>query len=178
MPASGMDQRNYMTLKFGGIKRALQAQELIARTAERDGLHLDLEGIKRTPPTLDAHRFVAFAADAGIDPGLAVDSVFSAHFQQGLDISDPTVLAMLGALIGLDGQSVTRHLQTDDGADAVRNSDWSGRRIGIQAVPCFVFGGRFALSGAQEPESFLPLLDLATLTRITAIYSATRARVL
>jgi predicted DsbA family dithiol-disulfide isomerase len=33
--------------------------------------------------------------------------------------------------------------------------------MGIQAVPCYVFGGRFALSGAQEPNVFLPLFDLA-----------------
>jgi predicted DsbA family dithiol-disulfide isomerase len=35
------------------------------------------------------------------------------------------------------------------------------RRQGINGVPCFIFNGRFLLSGAQEPESFFQLFDLA-----------------
>ncbi|MBL9034921.1 MAG: hypothetical protein JNN33_09160, partial [Rhodospirillaceae bacterium] len=35
------------------------------------------------------------------------------------------------------------------------------RRIGINGVPFMVFNGRFGLSGAQEPEALLNMLDLA-----------------
>jgi predicted DsbA family dithiol-disulfide isomerase len=35
------------------------------------------------------------------------------------------------------------------------------RRAGINGVPCFIFNGRYALSGAQEPEAFFQLFDLA-----------------
>jgi len=35
------------------------------------------------------------------------------------------------------------------------------RRQGINGVPCFVFNGRFGLSGAQDPEVFFQLFDLA-----------------
>jgi predicted DsbA family dithiol-disulfide isomerase len=35
------------------------------------------------------------------------------------------------------------------------------RRIGIDAVPCFIIDGDYALAGAQDPEMFLPLFDLA-----------------
>ena len=34
-------------------------------------------------------------------------------------------------------------------------------RAGIEGVPCFIVDGGYALSGAQEPEFFLPLFDLA-----------------
>ncbi len=34
-----------------------------------------------------------------------------------------------------------------------------GRRSGITGVPYFIFDRRFALAGAQEPASFLPLFD-------------------
>jgi predicted DsbA family dithiol-disulfide isomerase len=39
--------------------------------------------------------------------------------------------------------------------------DRLARRQGINGVPCFIFNGRFALSGAQPPEALLQLLDLA-----------------
>ena len=35
--------------------------------------------------------------------------------------------------------------------------------MGINAVPCFVVNGDYAISGAQEPEAFFPLLDLASI---------------
>jgi predicted DsbA family dithiol-disulfide isomerase len=33
--------------------------------------------------------------------------------------------------------------------------------MGVQGVPCFVIEKRFAISGAQEPEYFMPLFDMA-----------------
>jgi predicted DsbA family dithiol-disulfide isomerase len=38
--------------------------------------------------------------------------------------------------------------------------DRNARRIGINAVPCFIFEQQYAVSGAQEPEFFLPVFDL------------------
>jgi predicted DsbA family dithiol-disulfide isomerase len=38
--------------------------------------------------------------------------------------------------------------------------DRGTRRLGINAVPCFVFAGQYAVSGAQDPEFFLPVFDL------------------
>ena len=34
--------------------------------------------------------------------------------------------------------------------------------MGISAVPCYVINGDYAISGAQEPEAFFPLFDLAS----------------
>ena len=162
MPTSGMDQRNYLALKFGGPKRAQQAYELIGRTARMDDLPLNLDAIERTPPTLDAHRFVAFLTTLGIDPSDAIDAVFCAFFQDGANIGDADVLEGLGRELGVAPGLVATLLRDDALADAVRASDWSARRMGIQAVPCFVFQGQYALSGAQDPDAFQPLLDLLT----------------
>jgi hypothetical protein len=35
------------------------------------------------------------------------------------------------------------------------------QRLSIHAVSCFILDHDYAISGAQEPEIFLPLLDLA-----------------
>ena len=35
------------------------------------------------------------------------------------------------------------------------------RNVGINGVPCFIFNGRHALPGAQSPEVFFQLFDLA-----------------
>ena len=87
MPSTGMDQRNYLALKFGGPRRAQQAHEMIARTARMDDLSLRLDAIERTPPTLDAHRFMQ-----------AVQRVMrmgAQHFERDYCESEHTALGIL-----------------------------------------------------------------------------------
>jgi len=161
IPAAGMDRRAYMAAKFGGVERAVQVYAMVAETAARDGLTLNLNAITRTSNTLDAHRLLRFLTGAGIDASAAADALFSAYFQRGMDLGRHEVLAAVAADMGADPQAAHDYLAGDQDRAAVRAADMSARQMGIQAVPCYVFGGRFALSGAQEPNVFLPLFDLA-----------------
>ena len=61
---------------------------------------------------------------------------------------------------GLDAQLTQHYLQSDEGRQEVVASDVYARRLGINGVPCFIIDGKYALSGAQDPEFFLPLFDL------------------
>lgn len=161
MPPAGMDRRDYLSAKFGGSGRAAQIYAMVAETAERDGLTLDLEAIHRTPNTLDAHRLARHAARRGCDPATAAEAIFRAYFQQGRDIGNRGVLADIAGELGLDHEEAAQHLGGRGDINHVRTADAAARRMGIQAVPCFVFDRRYALSGAQEPESFFPMFDLA-----------------
>jgi predicted DsbA family dithiol-disulfide isomerase len=160
MPMAGLDRTAYLAAKFGGVERARQIYSVIEETAARDGLPIALDRIRRTPNTFDAHRLVRFAERRGLADRLT-SRLFQAYFVEGADIGDREVLAAAAAEIGLDGDEALCHL--GDGADsaAVRASQSVARQLGIQAVPCFVFDRRYALSGAQEPVAFLPFLDLA-----------------
>jgi predicted DsbA family dithiol-disulfide isomerase len=71
------------------------------------------------------------------------------------------VLAEVAADAGLDRAEAADYLAGDTDAEAVLGEDALARRAGINGVPCFIFNGRFALSGAQEPEAFFQLFDLA-----------------
>jgi predicted DsbA family dithiol-disulfide isomerase len=161
MPAAGMNRRDYLSAKFGGSGRAAQIHAMVAETAERDGLAFELDAIRRTPNTLDAHRLARYAARHGCDPAIAAEAIFCAYFQQGRDIGDRGVLADIAGELSLDRQDAARHLDGRGDINHVRAADAAARRMGIQAVPCFVFDRRYALSGAQEPESFFPMFDLA-----------------
>ena len=54
MPKAGMDRREYLETKFGGKEGAVRAYAPVVETAERAGLKIDFEAMKRTPNTLDA----------------------------------------------------------------------------------------------------------------------------
>ena len=85
--------------------------------------------------------------------------MFQAYFVDGRDIGNARVLTEIGESVGLADAGA--YLASDDGGEEVRAEDSLARRQGINGVPCFIFNYRFLLSGAQEPESFFQLFDLA-----------------
>jgi len=160
MPRAGMERDAYLSAKFGGPERARQIYAVVEETAERDGLPLYLDRIRRTPNTLDAHRSIRIAARYGLGDALA-DALFRVYFADGLDIGDRDTLAATAAGIGFDAHEMKALLASDAESTAVQSADKLARQLGLQAVPCYIFDRRYALSGAQEPTSFLPLLDLS-----------------
>lgn len=160
LPRAGMDRDAYLIAKFGGLGRARQIHSAIEDTAERDGLDLNLGRIRRMPNTFDAHRLIRIADRHGA-AGPVVGALFHAYFVDGLDIGDIDTLAATAAGAGLDPAETKAQLLGDAEATNVRSADLLARQLTLQAVPCYIFNRRYALSGAQEPGSFLPLLDLA-----------------
>lgn len=161
MPPGGMDRRAYVAAKFGGLDRAQQAYGLVLETAERDGLPIRLDRIKRTPNTIDAHRLIRLLADRGTPPERVIDALFARYFIDGADLGDQAVLSEVAAMLGHELEIAAALLAGPKARPMVLAEDAAARRLGIQAVPCFVFNKRFALAGAQEPSAFRPLLDLA-----------------
>lgn len=160
LPASGMDRRQYMIAKFGSLERAQRLYEAVSRVGAQEGIKFDFDRIARTPNTVRSHRLLYAAAEEGRQPEL-LELVFGAYFTEGLDIGDPGVLTELGHEAGLSGAAIADAMVEGGRLDSAMTEDLQSRRIGINGVPFFVFNGRFGLSGAQEPEALLNMLDLA-----------------
>jgi predicted DsbA family dithiol-disulfide isomerase len=160
LPASGMDRRQYMIAKFGSLERAQRLYEAVSRVGAQEGIRFDFDQIARTPNTVRSHRLLYAAAEQDKQPEL-LELIFRAYFPEGRDIGDPDVLAELAALAGLPGAAIADALVEGGRLDSAMTEDLQSRRIGINGVPFFVFNGRFGLSGAQEPEALLNMLDLA-----------------
>lgn len=158
MPADGMDRRQYLELKFGGKEAAVKVYSQIAEAAQEDGLRLNLAAIKRTPNTLDAHRLIHWAGIEGQQTPV-VSALFAAYFEQGLDISDPEVLARIATAHKMDGAAIRALLQSDADRDDIRARDTHSRERGVQGVPMFIVGGQHALSGAQPTDLWLQAID-------------------
>jgi predicted DsbA family dithiol-disulfide isomerase len=54
--------------------------------------------------------------------------------------------------IGLDAEDIRAALASDQDVAEVEGEALSAKEAGIEGVPCFIFGGKFAVSGAQAPE--------------------------
>ncbi len=162
MPRMGMSRPDYVVRKFGGEDRARRLYTSITEIGRAEGLQFRFDRIRRTPSSVDAHRLVRYASRFGCADAM-VEALFSAHFTDGHDIGDHSVLVAIAAASGLDPIAVRRFLASDDEAEAVHADNLRAHRLGINGVPCFVVGGSHAIAGAQEPEVIERLLDVAAI---------------
>ena len=160
MPASGMDRRRYLELKFGGPERAQQAYEPVLAAGGSEGIAFAFDRILRTPNTALSHRFLRMAQAEGRGQP-AVERVFSAYFFEGRDIGRQETLLEIARAIGLDAEAIGERLEAGEGLLEVLSEDARAREIGIQGVPTFIFDGKYVLSGAHPPEVLFQMFDLA-----------------
>lgn len=157
MPAGGMDRRAYLEAKFGGRDGAARAYAPIVERAEEAGLALNLDQIKTTPNTLDAHRLIHWAGIEGRQTA-AVSALFKAYFTEGRDIGDHDVLADIADGIEMDAAVVRRLLGSDADLEDIRRRDAHSREMGVTSVPTFIVAQRHAVPGAQTKEMWVKVI--------------------
>jgi len=160
MPTSGVLWANYLATKFGAPERAESVFAAITRAGHSERIAFDFAAISQMPNTVQSHRLLRFAERFGRQDTM-MEALFRAYFLDGEDIGDIETLARVAAVCGLDGLAAMAFLEGDEERNAVLSEDMRARRMGINAVPCYIVNGAYALSGAQEPEAFYPLFDLA-----------------
>ena len=158
MPKTGMDRRAYLEGKFGGTEGAKSAYRPIVDTLSKEHPEADLGKIEKTPNTLDAHRLIHWA---GLEAKqtMMVDALFEAYFVDGRDIGDHETLADIADTIGMDASVVTRLLKTTEDVELISSRDAHARERGITGVPMFVVAQQHAVSGAQNSDLWLNVID-------------------
>ncbi len=169
MPSGGVPREEYLRAKFGSG----DAERIYANIREvglTEGLEFRFDLMKRTPNTIQSHRLIAWAAEQeGADSqGALVEQLFQSYFLEGGDLCDTAILTAAAERAGLDPKVAEAFLAGDGFHDTVVAEDASARGMGIQGVPCFIADGAYVISGAQEPEYFMPLFDLVSTAQAAA----------
>jgi predicted DsbA family dithiol-disulfide isomerase len=159
MPASGMERQAYLTMKFGSAAQADRLYRNVAAAGASVDIPFDFARIRRTPNTRKAHALIREALAEGVGDAM-VERLFRAYFLEGHDLGDRATLDDLAADAGLEPSATQRALDDPAIEERVVAEDRGARRLGINAVPCFIFARQYAISGAQDPEFFLPVFDL------------------
>jgi predicted DsbA family dithiol-disulfide isomerase len=107
--------------------------------------------------TFDAHRLLWLATATGHQEALK-QRLLEAYFTDGLNVADHEVLADCAADVGLERDGVIGFLASDDGVVETRAELDEARELGITAVPTYVFGGTWAVPGAQDSDTFAVVL--------------------
>jgi predicted DsbA family dithiol-disulfide isomerase len=137
-----------------------QAQAMIERmveTAAAEGIAMDFEHIQ-PGNTFDAHRLLHWAAPRGAQDALK-ERLFRAYLCEGQPIGEPELLVRLASEVGLEPDEAAGVLATDAYASEVHADIAAARQLGINGVPFFVFAQRYGVSGAQNADSLLSVLQ-------------------
>lgn len=149
MPPEGMPRSEYVARKFG--TRGGAVYDRVTMVGREVGIAFAFDRIVRQPNTVAAHSVIELA-DKHDRQDAAVEAFFHAYFLDGVDLTVRENLARIATDAGLDRAEVERWLDNEDAYAAVEAEDARAREIGIEGVPCFIFNGRFAVSGAQPAE--------------------------
>jgi predicted DsbA family dithiol-disulfide isomerase len=160
VPREGISREEYLITKFGSVERYNSGASRIAEAAASIGLRYDREKIKRQPNTLDCHRLILWAGRIG-NAAQMKQRLMELYFAEGGDLSDPEVLARAVAECGLNAAEVRVQLASDADVETVEAEARRAGEAGIDAVPCFIFGGLIAVSGAQAPEYLAQAIERA-----------------
>ena len=160
MPSAGMARKDYVESKFGGPERAKEIYARVAGVGNEVGIPFQFDKIERQPNTINAHRLIAYAGVQGKQDAVS-EALFRAFFLELRDISDVTSLSDIAASAGLNRETVYAYLSSDQGSAAAQQEDAVARQLGITGVPFFVFGGKYAVSGAQNPDVLVQAYEQA-----------------
>lgn len=141
------------------VEQARQLNDRVVQMAKQVGLtyHFDKAIVANS---FNAHRFTHFAKQHGKQHE-AEELLFRSYFTDGKNIDDYTTLIDLGSSLGLDTVALKAALENGDHADDVRTDIYEAQQIGVRGVPFFLFNRKYAVSGAQESQTFLETLEKA-----------------
>lgn len=154
IPAGGLERRSYMLAKFGSAERLRQAHDNLVEAGRADGIAFAFDAITVAPNTLDAHRVIRWAGSAGPDvQNRLARRLFELYFQEGRNVGDPAELIAAARDAGMDAALVETLLPTDADRDAVTDEIATASRMGVRGVPCFILENKYAVMGAQDPQT-------------------------
>ena len=162
LPREGTGRRAYLEAKFGGPERAQQIYARVTAAGRTVDIPFAFDAIEKQPNTLDAHRLIAWAQGRPEgDADALVEALFRAYFVEGRFVGDREVLVQLAADAGFDADDA-RAMFASGALDAeVSGADRRARELGVGGVPFFIFNGKTAVSGAQEPDTLLDAIAQA-----------------
>jgi predicted DsbA family dithiol-disulfide isomerase len=158
IPREGISREEYLTKKFGSVERYKQIAQRVVDAASQEGLTYNPDKISRQPNTTDCHRLIRWA---GENAAAMKQRLMDLYFTEGGDLTDAAVLAQAAADCGMDRAQIAARLATEEDVEQVSREAESAKEAGIDGVPCFIFGGLLAVSGAQAPDYLAGAIERA-----------------
>ena len=150
-PADGVVVADMLRERYG--RDPSEMWERVESEARKAGVELDLSRQPRMFPTKKAHTITRLAKPLGIQHELA-NAIANAYFLDHRQINDDNVLADIAVEFGFDRGDALDAMNDEHELAITEQLANDAATQGIRGVPFFVFGEKYALSGAQPAEVF------------------------
>ncbi|WP_332701654.1 DsbA family oxidoreductase [Devosia sp.] len=150
-PAEGVVVADMLREKYG--REPKEMWERVESEAKKAGIDLDLSQQPRMFPTKKVHTITRLAKPMGVQHELA-NAIANAYFLQQRQINDDNVLADIAVEYGFDRGDALDAMNDENELAITEQLANDAATQGIRGVPFFVFGEKYALSGAQPDEVF------------------------
>ena len=139
------------------LKQAQDMIDHVTDSVKEVGLEYNLN--KAIPAnSFNAHRLSHFSKVRGLQDKME-ERLFNAYFIEGKNIDDTPSLVELAKEIGLNVSEVKNILETTKYADQVNQDLAEAKQIGIASVPKYIFNRNSKVSGAQDSNVYLEILE-------------------
>ncbi|SDR03814.1 DsbA family oxidoreductase [Pseudovibrio sp. Tun.PSC04-5.I4] len=164
IPKEGKDRKKYLEDKFGGTERAKEIYANITDAGADEDIPFDFDAITKSPNTIDSHRLIRWARSEGMQDAM-VEELFRLYFVDGADLTDHQTLVDAAERAGLNSKLVSELLNSEQDVKEVEADVVRAHEIGVTGVPFFVIDGRFAVAGAENPETLAAAIRHAEETK-------------
>jgi predicted DsbA family dithiol-disulfide isomerase len=154
IPLQGINQKEYLTKKFGGAERYDQITTHVAEVAAAEGLSFNFDKQKVSPNTRNLHRVLELARQHGKQAEMK-EAFLKAYFTDGIDLSSIENIVNVATKAGLDTDTTTALLSGTDGLAEIELAEEQMQRNGVTGVPFFIINNKYGVSGAQSSETFI-----------------------
>ena len=156
VPPEGVDVGEMLRQRYGRDPKEVWAR--VEGEAAKSGIALDLSRQPRMFNTAKAHTLTRLSRGNGNQHELA-NAIAAAYFLEHRQINDDNVLADIAAAHGWDRGDALDAINDENELSITAQLATSAAEQGIRGVPFFVFGEKYALSGAQPDEVFDQALE-------------------
>lgn len=147
----------FTEMKGVSLEQAKAMHEHVKNAGKEAGIEFSFDDSK-VANSYRGHLLIQLAKSKNLGNEME-EVMFKAQFIEGKNIDDEATLLEIGQSVGLSEKEIQDALQSDDFAHAVSQDGLIARQLGISGVPFFVFNDKYGVSGAQQPELFLEVLE-------------------
>lgn len=158
LAVEGVPFQTFYLKRLGSLTAVRMRQEQVNKAANKVGLKIDFEQIKRMPNTAKAHRLFDKALKIGTPDqcNALLEQLFAAYFYDGLDIGNTTTLYKIAKRCGFSPELIKDLL-------IQYHQDFISASTGGNGVPYFIFNRSSALVGAQSADALYQAMHEALL---------------
>lgn len=158
MPAEGQNLTEHVAEKYGASAEESAAnRDKLKALGQGLGFEFNFTPDMRMHNTFNAHQLLFWATEEDRGDDLK-QALFTAHFTDGRDLSDDSVLADVAGEIGMDRDTALAALADQRFASDVRDIEKFWIKNGITGVPAVVFDRQHLVVGAQGSENYSNIL--------------------